>query len=92
MKTIEPNFKAGGFNHQQLVRKGDVAIYKRWKDGMSPHWEVVKIGSHNGYAIAGVVIPPAETYPNSEQWGSRGFTFTTQADAEAKFNKLTSAQ
>ena len=58
MKKLEAKFKQKGFEHELVERKGDMAIYKRWKEGQDAHYELVYITSHNGYEIAGNVIPP----------------------------------
>jgi len=66
-----------------------VAVFERQGKGHSnPHFETVVIGSHNGYVIAGVRIEPAETYPSSEQWGSKGFTFRDEQPAKERFYDL----
>jgi hypothetical protein len=38
-------------------------------------FELVRIGRHNGFSIAGLTFPPAETYPSSSLWGSHGWTY-----------------
>jgi len=92
MKTLKTQFTANGFNHTQVRRTGDVAIYERWKDGQRPHYEVIKIGGHNGYVRAGNYIAPSETYPNAEQFGSRAWTYNDKEAALRRFNELTRNQ
>jgi hypothetical protein len=36
----------------------------------------------------GNVIPPAEFAPSDESWGSKGWTYTIEADALKKFDEL----
>ena len=90
MKTLALNFTKKGFDYKQLVREGKFAIYEQFKSGTTARtsYEVIEIGSHNGYTIAGVTIAPAETYAGSESWGVKGFTYLTEADAQKKFKKL----
>jgi len=88
MKTLKTEFEASGFHHRQLFRTGDVAIYERWKAQQRPHYEVVKIGSHNGYELAGNHIEAAETYPSAEQFGSRAWTYNDKQAALRRFNEL----
>ena len=40
------------------------------------------------FQIDGRVVPPAEVYPRSEQWGVDGFTFTDRDAAFAKLREL----
>jgi hypothetical protein len=79
-----------GFEHTQLFREGDIAIFH--KVHLDPHYdagfETVVISRHNGYEIAGNVVEPAECYPSPEMWGTRGWTFTNLLAARTKFAKL----
>ena len=89
MKTLPETFRSGGFEHTLERREGDVAVYRRQRIGLEDvHYEVVRIKSHNGFTIAGKTFPPAETYPTSEEWGTRGWTFNDEAKAKAKFSLL----
>jgi len=89
LKPIPASFAKKGFDHKQIARSGNIAIYERSRIGMKcPHWEVVKIGHHNGYILAGVEIPPSETYPSSESWGVSGWTYRNLEKAKAKFDSL----
>lgn len=89
MKPLAATFTKKGFAHTLVQRHGDIAVYRRQKRaGSAVHWETVIIGSHNGYVIAGVTMPPAEIYPSSEQWGAKGFTFNDEASAISKANQL----
>lgn len=87
-KPIPERFTKCGFKFAQVERQGDVAIFLK----SSPHggrsFEVVKIGGHDGYTIAGKYIEPAETYPSSETWGSDGFTYTTLENAKNRFASM----
>lgn len=75
--------------HSLVRRVGNVAVYRRQKiGGKAVHFETVIIGRHNGYVIAGATIAPAETYPLSEQWGAKGFTFNDESKALSKAKQL----
>lgn len=90
MKLLETTFTKKGFVHTLVQRNGNVAVYRRQKiGGKAVHFETVIIGSHNGYVLAGVTMPPAETYPSSEQWGAKGFTFNDESKALSKAKQLT---
>jgi hypothetical protein len=89
MKILALEFASKGFDHKQIERTGDVALFERRRVGKGyPHWEVVKIGRHNGYEIGGVKVEAAETYPSSESWGTKGWTFQDFTKAQAKFRSL----
>lgn len=75
MKQLDTKFRQKGFTLEQVKREGNMAIYKRWKEGQQPHYELIYITSHNGYEIGGNVIPPSEVYPNDNMWGMYGWTY-----------------
>lgn len=90
MKKIEKQFTQKGFAFRQLHREQDYAIYERWSEA-SPdrkHYEVIKIQSHNGYAIGGQSYPPSEFYPSSNSWGMHGFTCLSKENAYKRLEKL----
>ena len=89
MKKIEKVFIKAGFRHDMVKRKKNVAIYKRTQLGSSSvHYEVVKIGKHNGYKLGGSYIEPSETYPGNSLWGLQGWTHQTLDAAEINFKNL----
>ena len=90
MKKIDKDFTSKNFSHKQIHREGDFAIYERFFND-SPerkHYEVVKIQSHNGYAIGGQMYPASEYYPSSNAWGSDGYTCTTKENAYKRLDKM----
>jgi len=65
-----------------------VAIYQRGPiNGDRYHYEVVKIGHHNGYKAGTQFIKPAETYPGNSLWGLQGWTHQSLETAEENFKK-----
>lgn len=93
MKRIETEFTQKGWQHTQIERRSNVAIYKRFKEAVQPHYEVVRIKSHNGFQIPGTdqISEPAEYYPSEKSWGVDGFTFNNEAQAKAKMLFIISA-
>lgn len=90
MKTLPLTLYEYGFTLTQVERYGNLAIYHKQKLGQeSECWEVVTIGSHDGFVIGGKTIEPAETYPTSESWGVGAFTLYSLQDAR---NRVTSMQ
>lgn len=92
MKKIEKFFTEKNFTFKQICREGNFAIYERWNDSYpdNKHYEVVKIQSHNGYAIAGNSYPPSEFYPSANSWGINGFTCVSRDLAYKRLDKMMS--
>lgn len=89
MKTLETEFTKKSWSHKQIKREGNLAIYERGKEGVMPHYEAIRIKSHNGFPLpTGEHTGPAEYYPGDEAWGVDGFTFPTLSQAEAKLVEM----
>ena len=89
MRKLDKSFKHKGFNFSQIKRINNKALYKKTSiKGTSISYEVIIISSHNGYELAGTYIEPAETYPSTSQWGTKGWTCVSLEEAEAKFNTI----
>jgi len=98
-KPLETEFVRSGFRFRQIRREGDIAIFHKLAlQGLpqsAPHistfdagFETVAIGRHDDYEMAGVKIEAAESYPGNEQWGTKGWTYTTLYDAELRYERL----
>ena len=86
MKKIAKKFRKYGFVFEQVKRVGNVAIYKQYvPNTRSLHYEIVKIGSHNGYYLGGQKLEATETYPGASLWGLQGWTCTTMERAEEQY-------
>lgn len=87
MKKLEKEFESAGFKYKQIHREKNYAIYERkYIDSLSdPHYESIKIQSHNGMEIAGKKLPPSEYYPSSNSWGTNGYTCINK---KAAYNRL----
>jgi hypothetical protein len=86
-KPLPKEFRRDGFDCRQIYREGDFAIYRQtWKGNEhSAAFEVIRIRRRDGFQIGEKLIQPYEIYPNSDAWGTDGFTVT---DKEAAFAKL----
>mgnify|MGYP001615459094 CR=1 FL=1 len=89
MKTLN-HYKKNGFEFTLHKRIGDWAIFEGYKTGSAVNIELIQVQSHNGREIAGTWCEPAEYPPSNEQWGTKGFTFVTLADAESRLLELSS--
>ena len=79
------NYRKHGNDFLLIKRSGNVGLFQEKKYNS---YEVIIIQSHNGREIMGNVIPPQEYAPSNEQWGSKGWTYTIEADALKKFDEL----
>ena len=89
-KPLRTRFRHCGFVYRQIYRKGDFAIYQQTSAGneYSAAFEVVRIRRREGFEIDNRWVEPAEVYPNSEAWGTDGFTFTGKDAAFAKLREI----
>lgn len=86
-KPLPTQFRHQEFDHRQIAREADGAIYEQsWKGNeQSAAFEVIRIRKREGFQIDGRFVGPAEVYPNSEAWCVDGWTYT---EKEAAFGKL----
>jgi hypothetical protein len=95
MKTIQNEFRSGGFNVTVLKRHGDVVMLSKTRPSWDPtvdHLEVCLVRRHSGFTVAGHNIPPGEYLPANEEWGDKGWSFNRRADAEHKYADLIEAE
>jgi hypothetical protein len=78
-------YRKHGHDFLLIKRSGNVGLFKESKYNS---YELIIIQSHNGREIMGNIIPPQEYPPSNEQWGSKGWTFTIEADALKNFDEL----
>lgn len=93
MKELAKEFAESGWSHKQIMREGDVAMYRRWRTGKEgfaaeEHYEVVKIRVQPAYERFGQSYPDTEHYPSSEMWGDKGWTSLSREKADIKFNQV----
>jgi len=88
-KRLQAEFRRNGFIYRQVVRQGNAAIYAQ-NSGVTGNvcYEVIRIRRRDGFHIGGRFVEPAEVYPNSEAWGTDGFTLTGKDAALAKLRIL----
>lgn len=83
-------FTKHGYHFTQLRRAENKAIYEQRYEGRLLAYEIVKIRIRPGgfNQLFGKVEPTREVYPNSEQWGSAGWTVCDKEKALAKYEAL----
>jgi hypothetical protein len=87
-KSLPKEFRRDGFAFRQIARTKNAAIYEQtWNGCSNPSvcYEVIRIRRRDGFQIDGRFVEPAETYPNSQAWGTNGWTVH---DKETAFRKL----
>ena len=90
-KPLPTQFRRDGFDFRQIARERNAAIYEQtWSGCHNPSvcYEAIRIRRREGFEIDGRFVEPAEVYPNSEAWGSDGFTVTDERLAFTKFRKI----
>ena len=94
IKPLPETFTRNRYQFDQLCRTDNTAIYVQHINGRQKAFEVViitiakrKVVKLNGQ-VAWEACQPYECYPSSEAWGTSGWTYTTEADARAKYDLL----
>jgi hypothetical protein len=90
-RPLPKEFHRDGFSYRQIAREGNAAIYEQtWNGCSNPSvsYEVIRIRCRDGFRIGGRFVEAAEIYPNSEAWGTDGFTFSDKAAAFAKLRLI----
>lgn len=90
MKILEKSFRKNGFDFEQVFRQGNVAIYKQTKAEQpgNIHFEVGKIRENKARDQFGQHFEACESWPSSEEWGVRGFSYFSFEEANNKAIKL----
>ena len=92
LEVLPVRLQKFGWHLRQEGRHGDLAIYRRWKlyDGKegAVHYEVIRIVHQQARETATVSYQAKEVYPTSKSWGTRGWTFKTLPEAQAKMQSL----
>lgn len=84
-RKIKSEFRKYGFNYRLIRRQGNVVIYEQEKHGQISY-EVMRVQTVTSptkfHQISDEYLPG----PNS--WGTYGWTLTTLADAEKRFEEI----
>ena len=94
IRRLPKKFTRNRYQFEQLCRTESTAIYLQHLNGRQKAFEVVvitvadrKLVKTTG-RVAWEACQPYECYPSSEAWGTSGWTYTTEADARAKYDLL----
>lgn len=89
MKQLATSFTRKGFQYDQVLREGLLAIYsqKSLASGDIVAYEVIKIKEAPPHIIAGIEFPATELYPSDEQFGLNGWSLGTFGDLSRAYSK-----
>jgi hypothetical protein len=90
-RPLPTDFRHDGFTYRQIAREKDAAIYEQtWNGCRNPSvaYEVIRIRRRDGFQIGERIVEPAEVYPNSEAWGTDGWTVLSKDAAFAKLPQI----
>lgn len=92
MKPLGNTFSKNGFHYQLVTRHDDIAIFRQSREPNSKcfAYEVFFVKKAKECAIAGKVIEAHEAVPGNEEWGVKGWTFSTLEEARQRMRKLES--
>lgn len=84
IKVIAKNIESKGFLYKQELRNENYAIYSQWLNNDLIAYELIKIRKNNECERFGKIIGASESYPTDKEWGDRGWTFKSFADAKKR--------
>jgi hypothetical protein len=90
MTPLPEVIRRGGFELTLVSRKGNAAIYRQHRPSGNPDndaYEVILPRVLNTNFL-GEALPPYEAYSKAEEWGIRGWTFTTLNGAKSKLEEV----
>jgi hypothetical protein len=94
-RPVATEFLRDGFRHVQVRRHGRAALYEKSKQ--YPHggptitsYEVVILRAQRPHPQDRTAAgwDRVESYPSSEEWGSRGWTYVGLAEAEKRLERI----
>jgi hypothetical protein len=82
-------FRSDGFTHELVKQDGPVCLVRRHKKDRQLHYEVVRMRWREARTWPGGQTTPAHfSYPDSEEWGTNGFTYRELSKARRKYDEL----
>lgn len=95
MKPLPLTFTKNTFAYEQVLRDGQIAIYKQRLNATADKpvrgclaYEVIKIQQVPAGEMFGRPVEAHEIGPSNESWGTQGWTYPTLDRAKAKFHAL----
>ena len=98
MKPMPLTFVKNTFAYEQVLRNGQIAIYKQRLNATADKpvrgclaYEVIRIQQIPDGEMFGRPIEAHETGPSNSSWGTDGWTYPTLERAKAKYHALIAA-
>ena len=89
MRPLPETFSKGGFEYTLIERDGMAAIYRQSSPGTVQNcFEVGRIRRNAARIQFGIQIEAAESWPSSEEWGVRAWTYTDLGRAKQRLATL----
>ena len=90
MTKLPLQFKRDGFDYNQEFRQNQVAIYRQTKakQPKNIHFEVGIIRENATYEFHGTTIEAHESWPSSESWGVKAWTYQSLDEAMKRAKTL----
>lgn len=85
MKILPTTFRKHGFDYEQAMRQGNIAIYRQTKHDQS--WERFEVGiiqQNEARNVFGKHFEASESWLSSEQWGILAYTCLDLARANER--------
>ena len=90
MTPLPAQWTRNGLVSRVIKRTGDVVMVQL---GKADCYEVAIVQRHNGRTLPnGVILPPAEHMPSTEEFGRKGWYYPDRDMANAKYRDLVAAQ
>jgi len=86
MKKLVEKWESMGDKFEVLSRTDRYAIATRLGANLS--YEVAVISKNDAYEAFGKRFDASETWPSTNSWGKKGWTFVNKEDAFEKYNQL----
>lgn len=91
MKLLPETFRKDGFDFKLVRREGRFAIYTKTKPTYkTPSFEVGVIRRNKARTAFGRDFEDSESWPSSEEWGVRAWTYTNLDDSVRRLESLCS--
>lgn len=91
MKCLPKEFSEKGWEHRQIFREGNVAVFERWKaSSASRHYETIAVQQNDAREIWGKRHDASESYPTDRMFGADGWSFQDKETAIAKAKEILS--
>lgn len=87
MKTLPLYIKRRGFEYNQVMRNGDIAIYSQHRNNEVVAYETIIVKAAPEHERHGTKFEAAELYPGENAFGSTGWSYGNFGDVSISYNR-----